>query len=1447
LNREESIKGIEGNQYICGINRRSSAGYPLNVETRKQGKHEYLGEDDQWILDHPRVEELMNDIKKSVEHNERPNVFFVATIKDELLKIAKVEAFKSRAFAAAPLHYTILFREKYLDYFATVMENKIFNFSLVGVNMYSTDVNYIVNMLLEVAPRNSKQFLAGDFTNFDGTLNLNLLWKIYEFIEYRYGRKSKLCEALWNELVDSQQLFGNTVIHVARGQPSGNPATTLVNTLYNIGLCFMVLFEVMEEVNTVESYEVQENLIDYYRGVYYGDDNLHAFHKRIVKIMDPNLITHVMFKHGHVYTTDAKDTTHFEYKFLSEVTILKRHFAYDAKTNEWIAPLELISIFEPINWDRVKDGHYDQKELQMKVNVRTAIRELALHNEGVFQEYVPQLLSACRDNGLTLEPECYFDQASLRKIIRNSDNLLFFSTNNENLVKIDIMKSNDMFLQMDEVYDIDEDLDLRNTKGIVISRNTQLGERPGSSPLEDSQKQTCHQCNPAVNMHKWIANTYEEAQQNINNKMTHANNGNYSFTGSGGNGATIPFQIPAIAENSLVSICLSASADSERSGSILITSSWFDIGTRFEAQTTATHRVTTFPRGVTNATAQITTTVTSTCRFVFTLNVSPPLPCNAVVNEPLWVSGYENPVSTLSRPQVHMMRHHDPKSQNEDQRQIVTLDTVMKLKGETVPKQIELDMEKLAVMKEKRDHTIKDILSRMYTILDIELPPGGTSNDTIQIIDILSEFLTQNNISSKLSGFTFLRTNFIITILTRTLTTTSGGIIASFYPQLTNITSRSANIMQASQTPNKRISVSGSEGIELKVPFISAFYGKNLISGSGDIGNVVIKLLTPLNINATSLRVFIQADESDIEVTYPTFASGPNAQENIEQQIRVLQERQQQLLNDARNRIVRVDDAQRLAQNVARRMNLPDVVERPRVHMEKGSTKSNIISVKWQPASNHINKDGEDIAHHLTLSRNNNMEMKNEFGTAMDEMSVDHIARSKQIIALRRITTAMAPGHVVYARHCSIVDFMSQNGEVSMTLQTWLAMMAQKWKANLNFEATLYLTQFHAVTLTFIFNPGDQGEFQEGQILSHDLINKADRTIVEFDGQRSIANFTVKPAMNTALKSVPTARLGNVTANALTWTNDSFSEECSYGMLYVAVEVKLKAAQSVAAFVDMTVDFSTEDLCLGDPVEFIPLVPSVHCKKAKVHMDKAGLTTETAEIASAETRSEHYENPEVATDSVQDTSKARTTNETMGDNITSIKDILDVYTPFAPIKAVQNGDALAIEAYAFRRLSDLAAADKFKYHDWIDYLSAGFAYYKGKINIRLGKVTGQQGPFGEANSTTRRNPVATFGSTGGTGLVTFSAPNPAKSGSRVIPLFKEECIPQINVPYYQQFHMSRITNSNSFNSANQPKVVIFRPYNTEQIRISRATDKDFRLGFLTALPSFQLVSGSIYE
>jgi hypothetical protein len=759
-----------------------------------------------------------------------------------------------------------------------------------------------------------------------------------------------------------------------------------------------------------------------------------------------------------------------------------------------------------------------------------------------------------------------------------------------------------------------------------------------------------------------------------------------------------------------------------------------------------------------------------------------------------------------------------------------------------------LDFDKLKIMKENRDHTIKQVLSRMYAIRDITIPVGGASGDTILTLDLLSEFLSQSNVSAKLEGFAFLRTNFIVTIITRTLTTTSGGLIASFYPQLTNLASRSQNVLQASQTPNKRVSVSGSEGIKLKIPFISPFYGKNLISGSGDIGNVVLKLLTSININPVKVRVFIQADIDDISVEYPTFATGPLRQRQIERMMAKLQIEQRRLINAVNeNNLMRVNEEQ-LAREVLDRMNLPDVVPRPQVHMKK-APHQRTISVKWQPAMNHINKNGEDVTHSLALSSKNELRMKeNQYGTGMNEMMISHIAKSKQIIAIPRITTSMVAGTVVYARPCSIVDATSNDGEISITHQTWAAMTCQKWKADLEFALELYLNPFHSVTLTTIFNPCDTGEYAINDVINFDKVNLPNRLIIEFDGQNTQSMHEVKPAANNAIKNVPTARLGTVTATILSWINDCFSEECSYGMFYVAIEVPLIAINSVAPFVDYTVDFSTKDLLLSDRSEYIPLVPSVHCikDKPKVHMMKTGLTSGTAVVAKQPTRSDNFETNMTASENALDTNDVCTIEECLGDSFTNIKEMLGVFTPFCPVITVDAGNALLIEPYIFRALSDLSAGDKFKFHDWFDYFSAGYAYYQGKINMRIGKITDQQAPFGEVMTTTRRNPVANFGSTSGTGLVSFAAPNAAKSGSSVVPLYKEECIPQLTVPYYQPFHMARITNSNSYNSANQPKLTVWRPYNTETVRLSRAIDSDFSFGFLTALPTFQLVSGSMF-
>ena len=107
--------------------------------------------------------------------------------------------------------------------------------------MLSSDVDVLVGYLLEVAHPSERAFLAGDFKNFDGTLMPCLLWEIYEIIEQFYGRESKITRALWLEITDSRQVFGNAVAHIASGQPSGNPATTFVNTMYNTALLYLVI------------------------------------------------------------------------------------------------------------------------------------------------------------------------------------------------------------------------------------------------------------------------------------------------------------------------------------------------------------------------------------------------------------------------------------------------------------------------------------------------------------------------------------------------------------------------------------------------------------------------------------------------------------------------------------------------------------------------------------------------------------------------------------------------------------------------------------------------------------------------------------------------------------------------------------------------------------------------------------------------------------------------------------------------------------------------------------------------------------------------------------------------------------------------------------------------------------------------------------------------------
>jgi len=414
LSHEVSIKGIDGNKYISPVNVRSSAGYPLGCETEpgKIGKSTFVGSDGEWIFNHPALLREINLIIKAIENNERPMVIFTVTPKDEVQKPGKL----TRQFAAAPLAFVLLYRRYFLDVQANIMENKITNGSLVGINPMSEDWDNIVRDMQRIGPLGGANFLDGDFANFDGDLNSYILWIVYRYFESQYCRQDNLTTfALWNEIVNSRQVFGNTVVSVTKGQPSGSPATTILNSLYNSSILKLVLSNILRRQG---NFEILHNLDVHFKSYVYGDDNIMVFSNTLKEVLDPQHITHEMSRLGHKFTSSDKDARGLKYRTLSEISILKRRFVYDSSSRTWLAPLELVSIFNSLNWDKVDPRYKALKIQQTADNILGAIRELSQHNKTTFQEYVPKMLELAKKYEIPLSALCFYSQESIRKIVR---------------------------------------------------------------------------------------------------------------------------------------------------------------------------------------------------------------------------------------------------------------------------------------------------------------------------------------------------------------------------------------------------------------------------------------------------------------------------------------------------------------------------------------------------------------------------------------------------------------------------------------------------------------------------------------------------------------------------------------------------------------------------------------------------------------------------------------------------------------------------------------------------------------------------------------------------------------------------------------------------------------------------------------------------------------------
>nr|APG78061.1 hypothetical protein 1 [Beihai picorna-like virus 70] len=385
LTDDEAVAGVEGDAFLAPINRKSSPGFPLTREKKGMpGKMRWLG-DAEYKLD-PEIKAEMDRVVENAKNNVRTPTIWTDTLKDERRPLEKVRVAKTRVFAAGPMVYTLVFRKYFLGFAAHCAKNRIDNEISIGTNVYSLDWTRTAERLRSKGDK----VIAGDFSNFDGTLVLELLAEIVEIVNKFYNdgeENAQIRRVLWKEIVNSVHVCEDNVYLWTHSQPSGCPITAILNSLYNsISMRYVWLTVMPAEYRTMKAFNEHVAMVSY------GDDNCVNIADSVIDLFNQLTIAAGYKEMGMTYTDETKSGNMIPYRSISEIGYLKRSFKWDEEEHQFIAPLELSVVLEMINWVK---GDFDREERTIE-NMETSAFELSLHGREVFEHWIEKYKQATR-------------------------------------------------------------------------------------------------------------------------------------------------------------------------------------------------------------------------------------------------------------------------------------------------------------------------------------------------------------------------------------------------------------------------------------------------------------------------------------------------------------------------------------------------------------------------------------------------------------------------------------------------------------------------------------------------------------------------------------------------------------------------------------------------------------------------------------------------------------------------------------------------------------------------------------------------------------------------------------------------------------------------------------------------------------------------------------------
>lgn len=386
-----AINGHKDFKYIDSINKSTSAGYPFKGNKTQLFDPAPTVQAPDGVFLKPQYHKMAIEMIASYERGETVRPIFQSHLKDEPVSERKKKKGKTRMFSAADCVWCIVTRCYFLPLIKLINENRDLFECAVGTNVYSLDWDKMYKRL--TGPNFKNRQCDGDYVGFDKNMRAGHMRHGFiamdEIVRHHldYSEVDHLVmSAIGKDITFPLTIFDGVLVVLFGSNPSGNPLTTIINSIVNSLYIRMGYFICRGELDTFDKYII----------VYtYGDDNVFAVHV-LCEGFDHTLLSEALRLIGIEYTMAEKEAKSVPFVGPDKISFLKRHWVWDAELKKYKAPLDIASIQKMVSYT-LKSNVLSPWQQQYD-NMESALRELAHYSRDTFEEYRTQFSQLVIDN-----------------------------------------------------------------------------------------------------------------------------------------------------------------------------------------------------------------------------------------------------------------------------------------------------------------------------------------------------------------------------------------------------------------------------------------------------------------------------------------------------------------------------------------------------------------------------------------------------------------------------------------------------------------------------------------------------------------------------------------------------------------------------------------------------------------------------------------------------------------------------------------------------------------------------------------------------------------------------------------------------------------------------------------------------------------------------------------